>query len=159
MREGMYHHLDFISWSNSLSGCPNTARGAFPYSCYSTSWYYAVGPFQSCNIQDQQSNSALAHDFPCTQLTSLHQIQRRLLNHIFTFLYLYKTTNIIPTFHIQRTTVQLSVADLDLATTQNPPTKQGLAATECIRGVAQRCRSGICARFERRDPDRDVLIQ
>lgn len=43
----------------------------------------------------------------------------------------------MPTFYAQKTTVQLSVADLGRATTPNPRTQQSLAASESIRNVAQ----------------------
>ena len=43
----------------------------------------------------------------------------------------------MPTFYAQKTTVQLSVADLGRATTPNPRTQQSHAASEYIRNVAQ----------------------
>ena len=43
----------------------------------------------------------------------------------------------MPTFYAQKTTVQLSVADLGRATNPNPRTQQSLAASESIRNVAQ----------------------
>ena len=43
----------------------------------------------------------------------------------------------MPTFFAQKTTVQLSVADLGRATTPNPRTQQSFAASESIRNVAQ----------------------
>ena len=43
----------------------------------------------------------------------------------------------MPTFYAQKTTVQLSVADLGRATTPSPRTQQCLAASESIRNIAQ----------------------
>ena len=43
----------------------------------------------------------------------------------------------MPTFYAQKTTVQLSVADLGRATTPNPRTQQCHAASESIRNIAR----------------------
>ena len=43
----------------------------------------------------------------------------------------------MPTFYAQKTTIQLSIADLGRATTSNPRTQQSLAASESVRNVAQ----------------------
>lgn len=42
----------------------------------------------------------------------------------------------MPTFYAQKTTVQLSVADLGWTTTLNPHTQQSIATSESIRNVA-----------------------
>ena len=48
----------------------------------------------------------------------------------------------MPTFYAQKTTVQLSVADLERATTPNPRTQQSLVASKSIRNIAQEFAKG-----------------
>lgn len=103
----------------------------------------AASSFQSCGKQSRQHKvlseplSIIPHVYINVSYHAHHQIQRRRLLPVSSFICLHQRTGIMPTLYGKKTTVQLSVSDLRRATTPNPRTQQSPTTSASIRDIAQ----------------------